>query len=610
MKRKLIDYNAFQKIKTESLSNAQFELEAAAVQLAETLGLEGLQLNSFGPEDALFESLDGDHVHATYQIKNGFVQFDNIEQLVINEESEIGKSREVISEMIDALIEDNTAKADTLFGEWMSLPRTKRVLSEGKVRRVVPVRKMKSGKSQIVGYKSAWTNDPKTPKKRISAGLANKHARGKKMSAKKTPDAVKKSRALKRERIAKSIGKFKKSKKKMNEWVVISENALGFVDYTTQGPSFGQAQVLQKDGDVASVRVPTIKLRNEARILNFDWKTMNTDVVVKRNAGKRIHENQQFAKDIAELKRFNAVSDMKKVEESVEGIAARYPEVLYLTESELAGRIKVALESVNATNYDDDTCLFLAEGVLRTVHGSFVDRVAKIVKLAGASLNEQAEDKYAEFKNIAEDFYSKLDEQSAGEMQAYVDVYEALREIHEAAVEENVSEVAEETALHLDGLLAVIQGRTEADAEMLGEAAEWLWDVVESAMPEDWNTSEPVVRADGEHPDLARKGRQSQSPAGVQGETPGAHFTSDGKDYRGSAAQELENDGWSNIGGEGVYPSLDNPYVPKAEIPKIVGEKDVDGDSEQLAHWGSGETWPTLQNPYVKQSVTPTSVKE
>jgi hypothetical protein len=55
---------------------------------------------------------------------------------------------------------------------------------------------------------------------------------------------------------------------------------------------------------------------------------------------------------------------------------------------------------------------------------------------------------------------------------------------------------------------------------------------------------------------------------------------------------------------------MDNPYLPKAEVPKIVGEKDVDGDSDQLAHWGNGETWPNLQNPYVKQSVTPASVKE
>jgi hypothetical protein len=607
MKRKLIDYDVFQKIKTESLSSAQTELEAAAPMLAEALQVEGLWLGSFGPEDALFESLDGDNVHANYQIKNGFVQFDNIEQLVINEDSETKKAREVISEMIDALIDSNDGKADELFGEWMSLPRTKRMLNEGgKVLTVVPKRKTVKGKSKIVGYEKKWRN--KTPKKHISSSEARKHVMGKRKAASRTSPGIKNARKMQRERLARSMGKIKK--KKMNEWAVLSENVLGFVDYSVNGPVASQTQLLHKDGEVVGVRVPTIRLRNEARMLSFNWKTMNTDVMVKRNAGKRIHENDQFAKDVAELKKFNALSDMKAMEESIEAIATKYPEVLYITEAELAGRVKAALESVGASNYDDETCRFLSEGILRTVHDTFVDRVAKIVKLAGARLNEQAADQYAEFKNVAETFYSQIDEQASGEMQAYVDVYEALREIHRVAVEESVDELAEGTAAHLDELLAVIQGRASFDAEVLGEAAEWLWDVVESSMPEEWTTSEPVVKADGEHPDLAKKGRHAQSPASVQGETPNAHFTSDGKDYKGAAATELEGDGWSNIGGEGVYPSLDNPYVPKADVPKIVGEKDVDSDSDQLAQWGDSDTWPSLQNPYVKQSVTPNSVKE
>jgi hypothetical protein len=605
MKRKLIDYDAFQKMKTESLSSVQVELEAAAEVLADALQIEGLWLSSFGPEYAIFESLDGEAIHANYEIKNGFVQFDNVEELVINEESEVKKTREVISEMIDALIEDNQAKADSMFGEWMSLPRTKRMFSENKVLTVVPKRKTVKGKTKIVGYEKKWRN--KTPKKHLSGSVVMKHVRGKKIASRKTSPGIKSLRKLQRERIAKSMGK---SKKKMNEWAVISENVLGFVDYTNNGPALGRTQVLQNGGEVTGVRVPTIKLRNEARMLTFNWKTMNTDVVIKRNAGKNMSENQEFAKDIAGLKRANAISDTKAVEEMIEAVSTKYSEVLYLTEAELAGQIKAALESVNATNYDDETCRFLAEGILRTVHDTFVDRVAKIVKLAGARFNEQAADKYAEFKNIVDAFYDQLDEQAAGEMQAYVDVYEALREIHGLAVEENLADVAQETASHLDDLLPIIQGKTAPSADVLGEAAEWLWDVVESSMPEEWKANEPVVAADGEHPDLAKKGKHSQSPAGVQGETPSAHFTSDGKDYKGAAAQELEGDGWSNIGGEGIYPNMDNPYLPKAEVPKIVGEKDVDGDSDQLAHWGNGETWPNLQNPYVKQSVTPASVKE
>lgn len=600
MKRKLIDFNTFRTLQAESLSNAQQELEASAELLARALELEGLRLNSYGQDNVLFESLDGNHVHANYQIKNGFVQFDNVEQLVLNEESEIQGSKEIISKMLDSLIESDDAKAESLLNEWLYLPRTKRIFNEVRTRRRIPDRVTVNGETEIKGYHlGAWNAG--TPKHRRKRSDVIKSAKGRIKKNKVTSAGTKKARKLERARI-----KIPKHVKHMKEWNVIAENVLNFVDLNQNGPSLDQTQILRKHGEVVSVRVPTIKLRNEAKLLSFNWKTMNTDVTIKRNSSKKLHENNEFVKEIAELKRANALSDSKALEESLESVSVKFPEVIYLTESELAGVVKKCLESVNVSNYDDETCRFIAEGLLRTVHDTFVDRVAKILKLAGARLNEEAQDKYVQFKNIAEQFYKSLDESSMLEMQAFVDVYEALRQVHEVAVQENNAEVAEETAYHLDSLIPILQQKQDLDVEALGEAAEWLYDIVE-ASSEEWKTSEPVVTADGQHPDLAKKGKTSQSPAGMQGETPSAHYTSDGKDYKGSAAQELENDGWSNIGGEGVYPSLENPYVPKAEVPTITGEKDIDSDSDQLAHWGSNETWPNLQNPYVKQSVTPDS---
>lgn len=600
MKRKLIDFDAFQKIQTESLSNTQQELEASSELLARALELEGLNLSSYNTNNVLFESLDGSHVHADYKIQNGYVQFDNVEQLVINEESEVASSKEILSKMLDSLIESNETQAEELFGEWMNLPRTKRIFSEAKVWRRAPKRVMINGKVVKKGWKKVkWDDHAKT---REPSSDTIERMKSKKKNNKLKPASKKKLEKMQRSKI-------RLMNKHMKEWHVIAENVLGYVDYNQNGPSIDQTQVLRKDGEVVSVRVPTIKLRNEAKILSFNWKTMNTDVVVKRNNSKKLHENEEFTKEVSELKRANALSDTKALEEAMESTSLKFSEVLYLTEAELAKEIKKSLESINATNYDDETCSFLAEGLLRTAHETFVDKVAKIVKLAGAKLNEEATDKYADFKNIAEGFYKTLDESSMLEMQAFVDVYEALRQIHEVAVEEQNEEVAEETASHLDGLLPILQQESELDLDVLAEAAEWLYDIVEATGYE-WTTSEPVVAADGEHPDLAKKGKHSQSPAQVQGETPSAHHTSDGKDYSGEAAKELADNGWSNIGGEGVYPSLDNPYVLKAEVPKIVGEKDVDSDSDQLAHWGDNDTWPNLQNPYVKQSVTPTSVKE
>jgi len=597
MKRKLIGYDAFNKIKTESLSNVRSELEGAADLLARTLELEGLSLVSYGQQEALFESTDGTHVHANYEVKNGFVQFDQVEQLVINEESEVVASKEVISRMIDSLIESEEGKADELFAEWMGLPRTKRIFTEMKKLRVVPVRKKVGGKTKIVGYRKARWNV--TPRSHESASKTAKRVRGKKVAQRKLPEGLRKFLAQRRERVKKTIG----------EWHVIAENVLGYMDIAENGPAVDQCQVLRHEGEVVGVRVPTAKLRNEARVLKFNWKTLNTDVVVKRNASKKISENQEFTKEIAELKRFNALSDSQAVDESIEKISTKHPEVIYLTEAELAGQIKRCLESVNATNYDDETCRFLAEGILRTAHENLVDRVSKVVKLAGAKINEQAADKYAEFKNVAESFYKRLDEGTMLEMQAFVDVYEALRQIHEMAVEEKNEIVAKETAEHLDGLLPIVRSESEMSLDVLADAAEWLYDVVEATVPEEWKTAEPVVSDNGEHPEVVKKGKQTKYDSEKPGQTPAAQHTSDGKEYAGAAAKELEGEGWGNIGGDGVYPEMDNPYLLKGGEYKIAGEKDVDSDSDQLAHWGDNDTWPNLQNPYSKASVTPTEAK-
>lgn len=596
MKRKLVDYNSFEKMQSESFTSVKAELDSAADLLAETLGLGDLTVNSYTAENVLFESDAGDFVKADYGVSNGYVQFDNIEQVVLNESAETEKARDVISKMIDSLVESDEAAAGERLDEWFAIPRNKRIISEAKVMRRVPKRKTVDGVTKIVGYeRKPWEAGGK---KKESGLNTKKRSMGKIKKNKKTTSAEKAKRKLMRSRI-------KFMDKSMKEWHVLAENVLGFVDYTVNGPELDACKVLRSGEDVVGVKVPTIKLRNEAKLLRFDWKTMNTDVVVKRNSGKKLAENNEFAQAVEELRKLNALSDSKAFEESVEKAATKFASVIYLTEGELATLVKGMLETNGSSNFDDETCVFLAEALLRTVHDNYVDTVSKIVKLAGGQINETAKDKYAEFKTIAEGLYARLDDQAELEIQAFVDVYEAIRNIHEAAKEDGDEGIATSAAGHLDGLLPIVAGKSEMDFETLGEAAEWLYNIVEANAPETWSTHEPVVRTDGEHPDLAKKGKHSQSPADMQGNTPEQQHVSDGKEVQGDAAKELAGDGWSNIGGEGVYPSLDNPYVPKADVPKIVGEKDVDSDSDQLAQWGDNDTWPSLQNPYVKQSVKP-----
>lgn len=593
MKRKLIDYDVFERIEKDSLSTAQRELQEAGPVLAKALGVEDVNLHCYGPEDALYEAIDGSFVHANYRLKEGHIEFDNIEQLVINEETEQKKSREILGDIVESLISNDDKRADSLFNEFLELPRTKRVFNEVKKLRVVPIRK----DGEIKGYtKARWNVTPKT---RESSSKTNARMRSKVKNNKKKPASAKKFLANKRSKVKATIG----------EWANVASNVMNYIDYRELGPVLSESVAARDNqGNVVAIKIPTVKLRNEAKLLEFDWKTLNTDVVVKRNGAKKIAEDTEFAKAIAELKRHNALADNAGLEESIEKIVSKWPQVIYLTQDELASQIKLALETANVKNFDDQTCVFMAEGILRSAHHAYVDRVAKVLRLAGANVQESVEDAYAAFKVVADKFYPTLDETTRLEMQVFVDLYEALRHVYDLAKEERNEGVLAETVVHLDELVSILRQESEPSLEVAEAAAAWLYDLVESNLEgSDWTISNNVhITVNGDHPDMAKKAKQGYAPSSdFSGNWGDPAPVSDGQSYRGNS-DEMRNNSWGNIGGEDSYPNLKNPYVPAPFGDyKMKGEKSIDADSGLLGHWSDSDTWPNLQNPYVPKSVMP-----
>ncbi|MHA2427809.1 MAG: hypothetical protein ACXADB_07280, partial [Candidatus Hermodarchaeia archaeon] len=137
MKKKLINYDVFERIEQDSLSSAEAELAEAAPIFAKALQLNCAELHCFGPSDVLFETCDGSYVHANYQVKDSYITFDNVEELVLNEETEYNKQRDLIGDMLDALLEDKEEKANQLFSEYLTLPRTRRIFVERKEKKAI-----------------------------------------------------------------------------------------------------------------------------------------------------------------------------------------------------------------------------------------------------------------------------------------------------------------------------------------------------------------------------------------------------------------------------------------------------------------------------------------
>lgn len=591
MKRKLISYNAFESMKNNSTSNAEHELSEAKKLLEKALQVENLTISHFNQDSVVYES-NGSYLHANYKFENSKIVFENIEQLVIDNDSEENHSKKMISDLVDCLLDENETvaqiKADEIFNNYIKLNHFKRNISESCVPKEKKCKKEKGKKEKG----KLVTDDLKSKVKNIKIDLVKN----------KDKDSEKKP---------KSFLKFKtkgEKAKKMKEWTNLVENVENYIDYKEFGPLVKES-VLSRDskGNVIAVSVPNTKARNEAKLLSFNWKTLDTDVKVLRSGAKKLAENVEFCKSIAGLKRFNAISDNEKLQESLEDIVSRFNGVLYLTQNELSSIVSEALQQVKANNYDDQTCDFLAEAILVTAHANYSERVNKIVNLSGNTIDEAAEDSYEAFKNIVDTFYSKLDESNAQEMQVYVDLYESLRTVYSIAASTNNDYLKQESAIHLNDLVAILEQNAEPNLQVALSAAEWLTHLIETNLEsEGWNVSNNVhMTVNGDHPRMAQNAQKGYAPASdFSGNWKAVAPVSDGNGTKKELSDEMEKDSWGNIGGEGVYPSLDNPYIPKSFGDyKIKGEKNIDNDSDQLAHVGGEDTWPNMTNPYLPKSV-------
>lgn len=595
MKRKLINWDVFTKIQEDSLTSAEFELAEAAPVLAKALNISEMNLHCFGHDNVVYETQDGEYVHANYAVDKTSISFENIEQLVLNEESEVIHGKKLISDLVEAILEDKNELAEQIFSDYISLPIYKRNVMEMKKWRTAPVRDSE-GKPTGKYKKVKWETHPKHSE---PTSDTMKRMVGKKKSQKKLSSSTKKLLSARRARIRRTI----------SDWVNLSNDVTRFVDYKTYGPTLNEAEVYHDEkGNVVAVRFPNSDLRNEAKLLSFDWKTCKTDVEVLRSSAKMLSENMEFCRAINDLKVHNNISDNNALQETLEMIVSKWPTVLYLTQNELSETVKVALETTNAKNFDDQTCDFMAEGILRTAHNCFVDRVSKVLSLAGVSVDETVEDKYDAFKKAVDVYYPTLDESNTLEMQVYVDLYEALRQVWQIANEDNMLEVKSEVSSYLNELADVIEQKAKPTLQLAQEAAEWLQAFAETNLEsQEWNPSNDVhITLSGDHPAMSDKAKKGYSPASDgSGDWGDPAPASDGKNYKGGEADKMRNNSWGNIGGGDTYPSLNNPYVPKSGTPTINGEKDIDSDSNQLAHVGGNDTWPSLQNPYVPKSVTP-----
>lgn len=611
MRRKLIQLEAFEQIVSNSVSNAERELREAADVLSRALGKEQLSLHSFTNSTVMYETLDETYVHASYDLKDNHVTFQNVQELVVDHDSKKQKRKAFLAEMVDAVLNDNQPKADKAFGEYMnnySFNEAKKVIVRAK------------GDVKDNEFETVEKDEKKKPKGKLKGKLPF-FAKQKAEKTREKHEEEKKGGRGKNNELAKDAFKkrLKSAGKKVEEAYTNAANVLDYVEYVKFGPTLAETLVRRDEtGNIVDLRMPNINSRNEAKILSFDWKTLNHKVKVLREQALSLHLDENFIKAMLELKSENALSNAHGMDTVVGNIVRAWPQVLYATQPELTMIVGEAFSVAGVENYDDETCNFLAEGVLRKAHEAYQERVSELMHLASAPVKEQDQDDYEHFQSVMENFFPYVDQKFELERKVFEDLYVSLEGLYHTADRRGDDTLKDTCANYLNELADILNEKARPDIELAEEVAGWLVDLIETNLEtQGWNVSnKPHISVNGEHPAMADKAKKGYSPSADFSGDWGDALPMIGQDnmtYKGGKfSKEARGHSWGNIGGKDTFPSLDNPNVPKPFGDyTLKGEPGADKNTfgQHWSSWQSGDTWPRLQNPNVPNAVTPKTYK-
>jgi len=640
MKRKLISYDAFDKIQKGSLSNAQQELTEAEEVLSCTLDKGELSLHCFGESNVLYGTHKGTFVRADYNINEGYINFENIEEVVIDQETHNANIKNTISEMLDAILEGEEARAEEGFGQYLTEASMKLKMrkthylggDKGKSQSEKMASNMKGNVVKEEATITDRTSAAPDPARSRAAKLGNRRNAGNRRQAaqtrKKHASKIKAKHRTGAFKLKSKMAKKKKdaghhgarvtnriadnvSKKKAKAYMETVNHVFDYINYVSAAPILQESNVVRnEEGNIVSATVPTRRIQNEAKLLSLKWDTLKTDVKVIRESALRLSENNDFCKKIAELKRFNNISDDESLTEALNQLVVNWPAVLYLTQEELAATVGNALEIVGESNYDDNTCKFMAEGILRVAHKIHPDRVGRLASLAKVEVPADSTDPFVEFQHLVKDFYVSLDESTQTENSILEDLRDIVLDIRHAAAMTEENTVREDANDYLESIDEVLSGNSIFNIELASEVADWVNQLIETNLETSaWNVVKtPFRTTTGDHPDMAKKAGQGYSPRGDSTGDWGAELpavSDDGGSYKGGSGAKTMKSSWSTgmAAGPDTYPALNNPYCPKPFGDyKIKGEKHVDSDNA-TGQWGSGDTWPNLNNPYIPSDV-------
>ena len=563
MRRKMIKQDVFDRLVENSALNAEAELIESEALLSRAVGKD-LRLHSFSSDSAIFRTDENTYLHCGFLRKDGKLVFENLEELVLDEQSRREKRLSQLEEMIDHVISDELEPAAKLFEQCFRSVTLQEAL-------------------RVSGRELNESENKTSYRKKRKAELPKKTRRMR-------PDEVK--------------------NENLRQVFTIANQVLEAVDFYKYGNVEDDTEVtFDENENVKTVSIDDCQQRCKKQLLGFDWKTVNSEFRVLRNGAKDLKEDVDFVSAVSDLKTHNAVSAVEKVEESLDAISMQWPNALFLKESELARLVKECLELSGENNYDDQTCNFLAEAILQRLYEDHPDTTAKILRAAKAPLAENDVDPYEHFVVAASQFYDSIDENTRLEKSALQDLHRATSMIHDLAEHHGDRIVKKQTALVLNDLVDAINENGVHDVETAEAAANYLTRFVEAAEtgnPKTWEVLyTPYKSLNGSHPITKKYATENPNPAdytSLHSDMPLQLRGGDKNDFlRRKDMSDKEHLGWGLAGGEEVFSQNKNPYLPKGANMTMSHNQGVGQNMDKaVSTFKSADTWPNLRNDGLK----------
>jgi hypothetical protein len=579
MKKKFVDFQTYRDIEKGSLTSVERELIEAAELVGRACGDDNVQFYCMTEDTATFVNSDGNFIQANFTVESDKILLENIQELVVEQNNLENARKSVVASMVDQILEDNLSAANDHFSEYFATPVVKASLREGVIT-----------ESKKDGKKKKKKGMPEGLKKYLEKHGSPLH-KGK--TSKKDKRDMKKG-TLDHKRL-KDVAK-KAGDHKVKEWASIAKNILEFVDFRTNGDLY-QSVRTQRDGkgNITGLSVPRTSVRNEGKVLMLQYKDMANIIDGRyKTLCESFSQQPTWIKAVVDMRRYNAMSSNEDLQQCFENVVAAWPALIYLRREEVADKINEALSLSGVKNFSDETCAFLADGVVRTAHKTYTDKVGKIFNIAGKAADL---DDFDAFANVAEAVFAKADETARSEKQVFKDLYRSLSEVYNISRRTGDEATCVEVASLIHECETVLKNESKPSLLVAEDLALYLEAATQSldfdGAP--WTVMAPVISLNGDNPFIHKYGPMNGAP----GDHTGPYKLSPSSDGHSVKVDLGDMEYYTGMKGNDLNPQVRNPYVPQAGDFVIKGATPIASDKDELGTFGDKDTWPALSNPYI-----------